>query len=260
MRKSALIGSFLHLIIPLASALSLTDFQHLSVDVSETCAVAYDRTIPSCTTSDFTSGNTCSSGCVAGLNQIASGVLESCGGVVAGSSTLLGRIFSGDIISSLCPNNGKSTSTAQQKSTTAALATTAKSTSQAVKSTSTQSSAATPSSSSTSTASSSSSAVVQSSSSAPSSTSTTGVAASSVSSSTSSSAAAQTSASQPQTQSGNSKSGMTVQQQQIAAMSKSGGGSPFDIVGYSAASRLSQRDLIATTLGITLFITGWLLR
>lgn len=260
MRKSAFIGSFLHLIIPLASAISLTNFQQLTVDVSESCAAAYDQTIPSCTTSDFATGSICSSGCVAGLNQIANSVLENCGGVVVGSTTLLGRIFNGAIISSLCPSNGKSTSTAQQKSTTAALSTTAHSTSQAVKSTSTKSSTATPSSSSTSAASSSSSAVVESSSSAPSSTSTTGVSASSASSSTSSSAAAQTSASHPQTQSDSSRSGMSVQQQQIAAMSNSGGGSPFDIVGYSAASRLSQRDLIAITLGITLFITGRLLR
>ena len=249
MRKSVLIGSFLYFIIPLATAVSLTDFQQLTVKVSENCEIAYDRTIPSCTTADFVNGDTCSSGCVSGLNQIASGVLESCGGVVVGSTTLLGKIFSGAIISNLCPNNGKSTSAVQQHSTTATPATTAQSTSQALKSASTKS-PATPSSSSTSAASSSSSSLAGS--------STTAVVASSVSSSTSSSAVAQTSTSQSQTQSDNGRFGMTVQQQQIAAIVKSGGGSPFDIVGYSAASRLSQRDLIAITLGIA--IAGWLLR
>jgi hypothetical protein len=252
------IGSFLHLIIPLATAVSLSDFQRLTFQVSENCEIAYDRTIPSCTAADFIDGDTCSPGCVSGLNQIANGVLDSCVGVVVGSSTLLGRIFNGDIISSLCPNNGGATSAAQ--SATAAPTKTAQSTSQAVKSTSTQSSAAALSSSSTTAASSSSSASVQSSSSAASLSSTTAVAANGVSSSTTSSAAAQTSMSQSQTQSGNGRSGLTVQQQQIAAIAKSGGGSPFDIIGYSAASRPLQRDLIVITLGIALIISGWLLR
>jgi hypothetical protein len=264
MRKIALIGSFLHLIIPLVSAVSLADFQQLTVEVSVSCAIAYDRTIPSCTNSDFTNGAACSSGCVSGLNQIANGVIESCGGVVVGSSTLLGRIFNGAIVSSLCPNNGKSTSSAQKQSTTAAPATTAQSTVQpsVAKTSSTKASVVTSSSSSTSAASSSSSATAQSSSSSAStaSSSTTAAAASSVSSSTTSSAAAQTSTSQSQAQSGNGKSGMTVQQQQIAAMANSGGGSPFDIVGYSSASRLSQKDLVSTAIGLALLLAGILLR
>jgi hypothetical protein len=261
MRKGALIGSVLHLILPLASAVSLTDFQKLTVKVTLACDVAYDRTIPSCTVDDFKTGATCSSGCVSGLNQIASGVVDSCSGTVVGSSTLLGRIFSGAIVSSLCPNNGQSTSAAQKQSPTAVPATTAETSAQVpdAKTSSSQSSVVTSSSSPSSATSSSGSSAAQSSSpTTEASSSTPAAGASTASFSKSSSAAAQTS--HAQSQPGNGRSGMTVQQQQIAALANSGGGSPFDIVGYSAASHPTPRDLVAITLGLALLIMGWCMR
>src|SRR5579871_4387702 len=103
-RQSALAaGILLHLILPLAGAVSLTDFQKLTVTVSVPCAIAYDSTIPGCTDSDFEGDNLCSASCVAGLNKIQNSVQQNCHGVVANSEDLLGEIFNGLIIPSLCP-------------------------------------------------------------------------------------------------------------------------------------------------------------
>lgn len=260
MQKTLLLGGIvLQAIFSFANALTLQDnFQALTIPVPKACSQAYGKTLPSCTEDDFQKNSKCSSACVNGLTEVAQSVNAACSHVVVGSSTLLGRIFQGQIVPSLCPNNGKTTSSSSSNQASTSKSAVPATTEHAASTTSaagSQSSASTETSSSASSAAQSSSTDSASDTASSAATTSTPLSSAAPSGSTSTSSAAPATSVAP---AAGGRFGLTVQQQQIQAVSKSGGGSPFDIVGYTAsANKLSEYGIGMILTGTALLLAGF---
>ena len=240
----------LQILLPLTSALSLNqNFQPLRITVPSACAAAYSRQIPNCSANDFVTGFPCSDACLNGLNQVALQIKAACNGVEADSNTLLGVTFLGELASKLCPENnriGSSTSSAKKSTTLAASSSTpaAESTPAIAASTSSTTSSPTlpviPSSSASATSSLGDASQTPSQITSQTPSQITSQTPSQITSQTPSQSISQTtSQSTSATLPPQSVPKLSAAQQQILAMKKSGGGSPFDIVGYSEGNRIT---------------------
>jgi hypothetical protein len=226
MRPSTITALALSFLTTTTTALTLQDnFQALTVKVSSSCKTAYSQTIPGCTESDFQNSNKCSSSCLDGLKKVEQAVNSACQNVVVDPSTLLGRVFQRQTQASLCPNNFKSAASSSTKGS-------------AGSSTSSGSGSSSSTASSTSSASSAAAVVSTTTQTAASTTTTT------------------TKTATPTPAAG--RFGLSGSQQQIAALAKSGGGSPFDIVGYTGSgNRLVQYGVGMMVGGTALVVAGF---
>lgn len=100
-----------------ASAMSLSNFQIItSSQVPLACILAYNAPILGCSNADFTSGNTCSAGCVRALQRIEDALASVCGDANVPSTSLLGQALSGGLVEKLCPSGQTTTTTTSRPS------------------------------------------------------------------------------------------------------------------------------------------------
>ncbi|KAK0646537.1 hypothetical protein B0T16DRAFT_164371 [Cercophora newfieldiana] len=87
-----------------SSGLTLSNFQLItSTGVPLACILTYNTVLPSCQTTDFTQGNTCSTACVNGVRSVQRAVQTACDQVSAASNSLLGQALEGNLAEVLCP-------------------------------------------------------------------------------------------------------------------------------------------------------------
>ncbi|KAI9783233.1 MAG: hypothetical protein M1839_004073 [Geoglossum umbratile] len=103
MRKPRVELLILPFLLPYSSAISLASFQVIITNsLSSACLRAYEAEIPGCDRPDFSPGP-CSTACTAGLQLTGNTVKQACGAVAVSSSTVLGVVLDGKILSALCP-------------------------------------------------------------------------------------------------------------------------------------------------------------
>jgi hypothetical protein len=101
MRLSTPLLFLLHL--TLTTSFSLNEFQPI-VSFPAACTAAYNTPMTSCSASDFENGNPCSKSCIANLQSISVKINTFCQGTRADPTTLIGLIFQGEGVSTICPN------------------------------------------------------------------------------------------------------------------------------------------------------------
>lgn len=90
-----------------ASAVSLSSFKLISSNgLPLACVIAYNTPISGCTNNDFTTGNTCSSTCIEGIETTEALINSACDQVDPGDNTILILAMNGRLVDALCPNNG----------------------------------------------------------------------------------------------------------------------------------------------------------
>ncbi|KFX98248.1 hypothetical protein V490_02398 [Pseudogymnoascus sp. VKM F-3557] len=86
-----------------ASSISLGgNFQSLPFGVTGECRTVYNTPIENCSAKDFQAHGACSQACVISLGRLSSTLNKVCPGIIVDSRTLLGRIFQGQLIESVC--------------------------------------------------------------------------------------------------------------------------------------------------------------
>ncbi|KAL7904246.1 hypothetical protein GGI35DRAFT_463714 [Trichoderma velutinum] len=85
--------------------LTLSNFQTLTSSVSVQCLYAYNLPIRGCSLSDFTGGATCSESCIAGLQAVQFSVRGLCTHINAASNSLLVEVKEGHILDVLCKSD-----------------------------------------------------------------------------------------------------------------------------------------------------------
>ncbi|KAL7804894.1 hypothetical protein V8C44DRAFT_342215 [Trichoderma aethiopicum] len=88
-----------------AALLTLSSFQGLTISVPVQCLYAYNMPIQRCTPDDFSVGASCSQSCIAGLQAAQFTVRGLCPGVNAPANSLLKQIQDGHIVDVLCGAN-----------------------------------------------------------------------------------------------------------------------------------------------------------
>ncbi|KAI9716238.1 MAG: hypothetical protein M1812_005463 [Candelaria pacifica] len=87
-----------------AQAISLANFEE-TIHVPKDCNDAWTAPISGCASSDFLAkGGSCSSTCIASLQDVAKTVSIACQGVAVDPTTLMGLFFEGKGINAVCPN------------------------------------------------------------------------------------------------------------------------------------------------------------
>jgi hypothetical protein len=114
--------------VRLVASVSLSQFQEIG-GFSDMCLNVWVQHIQGCTYGDFINGNSCSSVCLAGMQDIQAEVLMACAGAFVSSNTLLGAFLQGEGVAILCPNHNAQgnpqTSTTQVATTTTTTSTSA---------------------------------------------------------------------------------------------------------------------------------------
>ncbi|KAK1751621.1 hypothetical protein QBC47DRAFT_72149 [Echria macrotheca] len=111
-------GLLLAALASTASALTLSNFQVItSSTIPIPCILVYNTVIPSCTTDDFTMGNSCSAACAAGLARVQDKIQDVCDGVSISAATVLGQTLMGNLVSLLCPTADNAPPSKQTTST-----------------------------------------------------------------------------------------------------------------------------------------------
>lgn len=208
--------------------ISLSNFTPRIDNLPTQCKTVYNTKIDACASSDFATGATCSSDCLAGLAKIGAAVKLGCSGVDVGETSIIG-VFQNDIgIDALCPNNQQATMSSSSPATTRTTLQT---------STRTSAPATTTIVASTSTA-------------QPASTSSSGLIidpnASTATFATSTITAGPTGA-VPTATNPSSASGGNNHNSQLSN-SDSGGGSPFDVVSTGAGPQVRINETVVITL------------
>ena len=128
-----------------AYAVSLHDFPPRASDLPSACNTIYQSTISGCSPSDFTSGNGCSSGCIAALQALTPEISDACSSTDAVSGTVLNAFLHNDGPAAICPNAASTaqSTAAQQQQTSSVLSSIATTTEAAATTSSVMSSAAT---------------------------------------------------------------------------------------------------------------------
>lgn len=95
---------WLAILLRTIKAITLTQFQPIS-GFTDQCTKAYNTPLSACSTSDFQSGGSCSTGCISFLQQLTQVINTQCKGISAFPNTLIGLFFAHEGVSTLCPNS-----------------------------------------------------------------------------------------------------------------------------------------------------------